>query len=101
MKDAYEELTHAVVTGDVEDIKRLIQKALDDGKDVTDVINNGLLKSMHVIGDRFEKNEIYVTELLVSSRGVREGMKVIRPHLLSAGGAKTSSVLFWRREALK
>ncbi len=85
MKDAYEELTHAVVTGDVEDIKRLIQKALDDGKDVTDVINNGLLKSMHVIGDRFEKNEIYVTELLVSSRGVREGMKVIRPHLLSAG----------------
>lgn len=85
MKDAYEELIHAVITGDVEDVKRLIQKALDDGNDVTDVINNGLLKSMHVIGDRFEKNEIYVTELLVSSRGVREGMKIIRPYLLSTG----------------
>lgn len=85
MNYIYEELIRAVIAGDVETVKRLVQEALDDGTDVTDIINNGLLKAMHVIGDRFERNEIYVTELLVSARGVREGMKIIRPYLLATG----------------
>lgn len=85
MKDPYEGLVQAVITGDVENVKKLVHAALDSGIEVTDVIDNGLLKAMHVIGDRFEKNEIYVTELLVSARGVHEGMNIIRPYLISTG----------------
>ena len=85
MRDPYEELIQAVITGNVESVKKLVQKALDRGVDVTDIINDGLLKAMHLVGDRFERNEIYVTELLVSARGVHEGMNIIRPYLLAKG----------------
>lgn len=80
----YEEIVKSVIDGNTENVRYFVQKALDSDLSVTEILDNGLLQAMHIIGERFEKNEIYVTELLISARGVHAGMDVIRPHLFNA-----------------
>ncbi len=85
MKNINDKITQAVLSGDLEGVRTNVQTALEWNYDVTDILNNGLLKAMHIIGNLFERNEIYVTELLVSARGVHEGINVIRPYLMERG----------------
>lgn len=85
MKKLYDKIVRAVLSGNLEQVREYVQQAVDEGCDVLDVLNEGLLKAIHIVGDRFERNEIYVTELLVSARGVHEGVNVIRPYLLEQG----------------
>lgn len=82
MKNLYDKIVRAVISGNLDQVRESVLDALDQGYDVIDVLNEGLLKAMHVVGDRFERNEIYVTELLISARGVHEGINVIRPYLM-------------------
>lgn len=82
MKSIYERIVQAVLDGNFDRIRENVHAAVQEGLDVVDILNNGLLKAIHVVGDRFERNEIYVTELLISARGVHEGIDVIRPYLM-------------------
>ncbi len=82
MDPVFDQITKAVVSGDLEIVRGQVQAALDDDFDVTAILNDGLLRAMRIIGDRFERNEIYVTELLISARAVQSGIDVIRPHLM-------------------
>ena len=81
----YRKITESVINGDAEQVRSFVKEGLDRGLDVTDILNYGLLKAMQLVGEQFERNEIYVTELLISARGVREGMEVIKPYLLEKG----------------
>lgn len=82
MRNIYDRIVHAVLGGNTDTVRAQVQDALDRGFSVIDILNHGLLRAMHIVGDRFERNEIYVTELLISARGVQEGISVIRPHLM-------------------
>ncbi|MEG1821799.1 MAG: histidine kinase [Clostridiales bacterium] len=79
----YNRLIEDVVLGNVIGVKNSVKDAVSRDIDVMDIVNNGLLKAMNVVGERFEKNEIYVTELLVSARAVHGGLDEIRPLLVS------------------
>ncbi len=71
-----------VILGNVPSVKNHVHDAVSKGIDIMDIVDHGLLKAMNEVGDRFEKNEIYVTELLVSARAVHAGLDEIRPLLL-------------------
>lgn len=82
MRNIYDRIAHAVLGGNTDTVRVQVEEALDRGYNVMDILNHGLLRAMHIVGDRFERNEIYVTELLISARGVQEGISVIRPYLM-------------------
>jgi 5-methyltetrahydrofolate--homocysteine methyltransferase len=63
----------------------LVQKALDAGEPPADILNKGLIAGMSVIGERFKKNEVYVPEVLIAARAMKEAMKVLQPKLVAAG----------------
>ena len=82
MRNIYDRIVHAVLGGNTDTDRAQVEEALARGFNVMDILNHGLLRAMHIVGDRFERNEIYVTELLISARGVQEGISVIRPYLM-------------------
>jgi len=49
-----------------------------------DILHNGLIKGMSVVGERFKNNEFYVPEVLIAARAMKAGMEIIRPLLLEA-----------------
>ena len=73
-------------------VKELVQAAVDEGVNPQNILNEGLVKGMDVVGDRFKKNEFYVPEVLIAARAMKAGMQIIRP-LLAETGAKPAAVL--------
>ncbi|KLU63146.1 methionine synthase [Peptococcaceae bacterium CEB3] len=82
-----EEISAALQVGNGKKVKELVQNALDSGMDVNDVLIQGLIAGMDVIGGKFRNNEVYVPEVLIAARAMHMGMDILKP-LLSASGVE-------------
>ncbi len=80
-------LHDAVVTGDANTSRTLTQEALTAGTDPLQLVNQCLVPAMDEVGRRFESNEYFVPELLISARAMKAALELIRP-LLTARGDK-------------
>lgn len=80
-----EDLKTAVINGKRKDVAVIIPELLDAGIDPISLLEDALIPAMAIVGERFKNNEIFVPEMLVSARAMKEAMKVIEPKLLEAG----------------
>ena len=78
-------LADAVINGNRDATSKLTQEAVDAGTPVGDILNQGLIAGMNVVGDRFKKNEFYVPEVLIAARAMHSGMDIIKPLIAEAG----------------
>ncbi len=78
-------LAQAIITGNAADAKALTEAALAEGVSPSDVLNNGLIAGMNVVGERFKNNEFYVPEVLIAARAMKNAMEVLRPKLAASG----------------
>lgn len=79
------DISDNLIKGKAKEVKELVQKALDEKLPVGTILNEGLLKGMSIIGERFKKNEAYVPEVLIAARAMKSGMEVLKPLLVDAG----------------
>ncbi len=80
-----EDIAMAVQTGKAKQIKELVPQAIEEGHSAQEILNDGLLAGMSVIGDRFTRNEAFVPEVLVSARAMNKGTELIKPILMAEG----------------
>ena len=66
-------------------VKELVQQAIDEGIDAKQILEEGLLSGMSVIGDKFKNNEVFVPEVLVAARAMNMGAGLLKPLLADAG----------------
>ncbi len=69
----------------VKEIKNLVQEAIDAGIPAEKILNDGLIDGMNVIGTRFKNGEIYVPEVMMSAKAMKEGTELLKPLLISDG----------------
>jgi len=81
-----DELVLAVQDGDAAQAGGLARTALDEGADVTALVER-LSAGMREVGDRFGSGEIFLPELMLAARAMQSAMSVLEPRLLEAGGA--------------
>ena len=62
-------------------VKTLVQQALDEGIPAKQILEEGLLAGMSVVGDQFRSGEIFVPEVLVAARAMNQGAALLKPHL--------------------
>ncbi len=79
------EISEALQKGRAKLIKTLIPQALEEGIPAKDILQDGLLAGMDVVGRRFKENEIFVPEVLVSARAMSVGAELLKPYLTEAG----------------
>jgi 5-methyltetrahydrofolate--homocysteine methyltransferase len=80
-----DDLTAAVVAGKRADAVRLTQELLNAGTAPQVIVEQGLVPGMAIVGDRFKRNEIFVPEMLVAARAMKEALKLVEPLLVQAG----------------
>ncbi len=80
-----EQLSQAVVSGKSRDAKALTQQALDEGASPGDLVDRALVPAMASVGDKFKQNLIFVPEMLVAARAMKEAMNLLAPRLIAAG----------------
>lgn len=90
----YALMNQCLYEGKAADVERMTKEALAEGRSVHEVLNEGLIAGMSVVGEDFKYNVVYVPEVLIAARAMKAGMAVLKP-LLSArdGGSKPIGVL--------
>ena len=78
-------LAEALIAGDRNKVVELTNQALEEGASPKDILENGLIAGMDVIGKRFKANEIYVPEVLIAARAMHAAMDIMKPKLAEAG----------------
>ena len=80
--------------GNAKEVERMTVQALAEGRSAREVMNEGLIAGMSVVGEDFKHNILYVPEVLIAARAMKAGMAVLKP-LLSAreGGARAIGTL--------
>jgi 5-methyltetrahydrofolate--homocysteine methyltransferase len=79
-------LKEAVITCDVKSARQLAEEALAAGIAPSTILAGALVPAMTVVGERFERGEYFVPDLLVAARAMKAAFEPIRP-LLARGGA--------------
>lgn len=80
-----EEIALMLQKGRAQNVKQLVQQALDEGYEPKDILNGGLIQGMTVIGGKFKNNEVFVPEVLVAARAMNAGLEILRPALITSG----------------
>ncbi|MEI6784687.1 MAG: corrinoid protein [Verrucomicrobiota bacterium] len=79
------QLYESVVNGDAKATQSLTQQALAEGVDPLKLVNDYMVPAMDEVGRRFEANEYFVPELLISARAMKAALELIRPILTARG----------------
>lgn len=80
-----QEMCELLQKGRAKNVKELVQQALEQGYDPKEILNEGLLGGMMIIGTKFKNNEVYVPEVLVAARAMNAGLTVLEPKLIEVG----------------
>lgn len=83
----YQDLADSIIAGDNVKSKEITQKLVDSGVSSSEILNEGLVPGMEVVGRKFKANEMYIPEVLIAARAMHAAMDIIKP-MLSASGAK-------------
>jgi methanogenic corrinoid protein MtbC1 len=92
-----EELKDAVVNGLEEKARELTEKLLEGGVEPADILKNGLIAGMDIVGERFKVYEIYLPEVLMSAAAMKTAMIVLKPFLTKAGPTENVSQPYFFR----
>ena len=80
-----QEISEFLQKGRAKNVKALVQQALDEGIDAKQILTEGLLDGMMIVGTKFKNNEVFVPEVLVAARAMNAGLAILEPKLLEVG----------------
>jgi 5-methyltetrahydrofolate--homocysteine methyltransferase len=83
----------ALREGDDQQVGRLAAEALAAGVPAGEVLQQGLVAGMNVVGEQFRLREIFLPDVLLSARAMYAGLDVLKPHLASEGVASRGKVV--------
>jgi 5-methyltetrahydrofolate--homocysteine methyltransferase len=83
----YARINQFLHEGNAREVERLVREALAEGRPVDEILNEGLIAGMSVVGEDFKYSILYVPEVLVAARAMKAGMAILKP-LLVADAAK-------------
>lgn len=81
MNQEITELFNAILEGNAELAKEKIEEALSIKLAPSQILNQGMIASMAEVGDRFERGEYYVPEMLIAALAMQEALPILKPHL--------------------
>lgn len=85
MAEILNEISEALQVGNLDTVKDKINQGLKEEISPRELLNEGLLKGMGIIGEKFKNNEVFVPEVLIAARAMNGGMEILKPKLIETG----------------
>ncbi len=89
----FEQLATGVIAGDFTKVGELTQKAVDEGHEPMEIIDEGLMAGMSVVGVRFKAGDMYIPEVIMSAKAMSAGMEIVKPLIVGGKSASKGKVL--------
>ena len=74
-------------------VKELVNAEIEKGSPVEEILNDGLIAPMGIVGENFKQNKIYVPEMLVAARAMSAGLKILEPLMTETGVKPVGTVV--------
>ena len=88
-----EKISADLQIGDDESVAALTRQAVDDGVSAKQILNDGLIAGMNVIGRHFKAHEIFLPDVLMAAKAMNAGVAVLKPLLASDEAAPAGKVV--------
>ena len=79
MANLLNEILEAVIDGKLPKVQDLTKAALEQGVTPQQVLNEGLIPAMSIVGEKFQKGEFYIAEMMISARAMYGGLNIVKP----------------------
>lgn len=89
----YEELSKAVLSGNDDQVISITKSLIDSGTDLLEIINQGLIAGMDIVGARFKRGEMFVPEVLMAARSMSAGLNLVKPLMAESDVPSIGKVL--------
>ncbi len=93
MSEILSTMSSNIIQGKMADMGALTHKALAEGLEAQEILNNGLMPGMNHVGVEFKAGNMFVPEVLRSARTMQASMEVLKPLLAESGGGMVGKVL--------
>ncbi|MEM2876304.1 MAG: corrinoid protein [Candidatus Bathyarchaeia archaeon] len=93
VRDILKRISDAIVEFDIDNIKKLINEALEAGVPPLEIVNEGMAKGMDIVGKKYEEKEYFLAELIMAGEVMKTGMEALEPHLKASPVSKTGIVV--------
>jgi len=80
-----DEIREALIKGRAPQVVELVGRALQEGVPAARVLDESPCQGMGLIGEKFKNNEIFVPQVLLAARAMKQGTEILKPHLVAAG----------------
>ncbi|MBN2290654.1 MAG: corrinoid protein [Candidatus Glassbacteria bacterium] len=77
-----DEIRDTLVVGNAPKVAELTEKALAEDTPVLDILNDGLVKGMDIVAEKWKNGEYYIPNVLIAARAMKQGMQLIKPKLV-------------------
>jgi len=88
-----QEIAAGIIEGEDDIVDELTRKALDEGVEALEIMDDGLIAGMSIVGIKFRDAFIFVPEVLACARAMKAGMAHIEPILSASGIASLGTVI--------
>ena len=89
----YALMNQCLYEGKAKEVEQMTNDALAEGRAVQEILNEGLIAGMSVVGEDFKHNVLYVPEVLIAARAMKAGMSVLKPLLSAREGVQRVGTL--------
>ncbi len=93
MSNTIDQMQKDLYEGNAEAVKTGVEKALAEGTPAQDILDQGLLAGMDVVGHDFKCGDLYIPEVLLCARAMHAGLDVLKPLLAESRGGAGRAVL--------
>jgi len=93
MEELMKEISAAIIEGQVDRVGELTRRAIQNGAAAKEVLADGLISGMDVVGRRFKAGDMFVPEVLLSAKAMHAGLDVLRPLLSESDRTSLGKVL--------
>ena len=93
MSEILTRISEDLQSGKAKAVKELVEEALKDGVSAKDILNDGLMAGMDIVAVKFQKNEVYVPEVLIAARAMNAGTAILKPYLAESGAKPIGKAL--------
>jgi 5-methyltetrahydrofolate--homocysteine methyltransferase len=93
MGDVLSVISSAIIEGKKDDIGELTQQGLNEGLNAKQILDDGLMKGMEVVGVRFKAGDMFVPEVMRCARTMLNAMEILDPLLAETGAKMVGKVL--------
>jgi 5-methyltetrahydrofolate--homocysteine methyltransferase len=93
-----EDVYNAVLDGKLDDAAANVERGLNEGIAVDDILKKGLLAAMDLVGVRFGEGEMFIPQVIWSAKAMQAGMDLLRPHFTEGQQGKSARIVIGTAE---